>query len=89
MKNIVDTYSVSNKRNIWIKAGYKEFARFGPDSLAVDRLAALVGKSRSSFYHLFGDRERYLEMLGDYHMAESRQVVMELDNATSFYPDFA
>jgi len=80
---------VSNKRDIWLKVGYEVLARFGPDSLAVDRLSAQVGKSRSSFYHLFGDRESYLEQLFDYHWEQSKQIAQELDYAKTFYTDLA
>jgi len=80
---------MSKKRDIWIKTGYGEFARFGPGAFTVDHLSIAVGKSRSSFYHLFGDMETYKDYVWAHHWDESKQIAMELDKATSFYPDFA
>jgi AcrR family transcriptional regulator len=39
----------------WINHGYRTFAYEGPTGLKVERLARQVGKSKSSFYHLFAD----------------------------------
>jgi len=52
----------------WIKHGYRTFAYEGPTGLKVERLARQVGKSKSSFYHLFADLDLFISDLLDYHL---------------------
>lgn len=73
---------------IWITTGYREYARYGPDAINVDRLSLLVGKSRSSFYHNFGSREGFEEALYDYHLEVSRQVAADIDPLEHLIPDY-
>ncbi len=51
----------------WINAGYQIFAYEGPNGLKVERLAKAVGKNKSSFYHLFGDLEIFIDHLLKHH----------------------
>ncbi|MEM7514864.1 MAG: TetR/AcrR family transcriptional regulator, partial [Bacteroidota bacterium] len=51
----------------WLKAGYDIFSQEGPGGLKVERLARIVGKSKSSFYHHFADLEIYTSFLLEYH----------------------
>jgi AcrR family transcriptional regulator len=80
---------MAEKRKIWIEAGFHQFARFGPEGLKIDRLAAAVNKSRSSFYHLFGDMEGFLYALFDHYWNHTRYIAEQLESAEYFYPDFA
>ena len=80
---------MKNSKTIWLKEAYAQFARYGRDSLKVDSLASLVGKSRSSFYHLFGDMEEFMHDLLDYHWERSKIFAEELKTIDTFYPGFA
>ena len=80
---------MNKKKEIWLQTGYQEFARYGPDALKVDKIASLVGKSRSSFYHQFGDMINYEDALFQYHWEYSLLIVQKLEDAETFYPDFA
>ena len=54
----------------WLTAGYEIFSQEGPNGLKVERLARIVGKSKSSFYHHFADLEIYTSFLLEYHMKQ-------------------
>lgn len=77
-----------NKRQeLWLEAGYTEFAKYGLESMNVDRLAGLVGKSRSSFYHLFGNLQQFRSDLSEYHRSQTQKFMEAQALARSFYPD--
>jgi len=48
---------------IWLEAGYAAFSLHGPNGIKVESLAKEIGKSKSSFYHHFADREIFIEEL--------------------------
>lgn len=47
----------------WIEIGMRRFAEGGSKALVVERLAAALGCSKSSFYWYFTDREAYLQRI--------------------------
>ena len=53
---------------IWIQEGYFVFGRKGPNGINIELLAKKLKKSKSSFYHYFGDLETFQEALLDYHL---------------------
>ena len=55
----------------WIHAGYSLFAHEGPQGLKVERLARMVGKNKSSFYHHFADLEVFTQVLLNYHLEQA------------------
>lgn len=75
-------------RDIWLKAGHAESAKLGKMLFNVDRLASIVGKSRSSFYHQFGDTEEYKEALLDYALRKTIKFSEKFDNVHKMIPDF-
>jgi len=46
---------MTDSKEIWVKTGYKIFALNGQGEIKIERLAKIVGKSKSSFYHHFAD----------------------------------
>lgn len=52
----------------WIQAGYTIFSEEGEQGLKIENIAKQVQKSKSSFYHLFGSLERFVEVLLEYHV---------------------
>lgn len=78
----------SASRLEWIKAGHYEFARYGPEAIRIDRLSRAIDKSRSSFYHNFGDFEEFEEALFEYQIAECREFHRKQQQIEVFIPDF-
>jgi hypothetical protein len=71
---------VKNKLNIrdcWIEKGYKIFAYEGPMGLKIERLAKIVGKNKSCFYHLFADLQVFTSVLLDYHLQQAKIVALK------------
>lgn len=52
----------------WIDLGYEIFAHQGPQALKVESLSKAIGKSKSSFYHLFGEMDLFIIALLDHHL---------------------
>lgn len=75
-------------RDTWLKAGHYLFARYGPEALKIDRLARETGKSRSVFYHHFGDLTDYTDELFKYHINSARSMKKESDNIDQLIPDY-
>ena len=59
-----------SKEQIWIEAGYQTFAFDGPYSLRIEKLAKIVQKNKSSFYHFFSDLEEFTKRLLDFHLIQ-------------------
>jgi AcrR family transcriptional regulator len=76
-----------DKKKIWITAGYEMFALHGPSNLKVEVIAKKIGKSKSSFYHHFGDLELFIEALLDYHLQQSHVIEKKEQEAKSIDPD--
>ena len=64
----------------WIKAGYLIFAYEGPVGLKIERLAKKIGKNKSSFYHLFADREVLINVLVKYHLEQALVIAEKESN---------
>lgn len=47
----------------WLKKGYEQFAKAGPQNLSISQIGKAIGASRSSFYHHFGDLEFFFDEL--------------------------
>ncbi|QCX00461.1 TetR/AcrR family transcriptional regulator [Aggregatimonas sangjinii] len=62
----------SDLTKAWVSHGYSIFAYEGPTGLKIERLAKLVGKNKSSFYHLFADLEVFTNVLLNHHLEQAR-----------------
>ena len=47
---------MNEKRKEWIEKSYTLVAEKGYESLNINSISRLVGKSKSSFYHHFGNK---------------------------------
>jgi AcrR family transcriptional regulator len=65
---------MQNTKLPWLQIAYQRFAHEGPTGLKVEVLAKAVGKSKSSFYHLFADVEVFTEALLAYHLERARLI---------------
>lgn len=63
------------------------FALNGMNGLQVEPIAKIVGKSKSSFYHLFADTEIYLDELLTYHISQVKLMCEKEGKAKNFNPD--
>ncbi|GBF50118.1 transcriptional regulator, TetR family [Leptospira ryugenii] len=72
----------------WLAAAYKIFALEGKSGLKIERLARLVGLSKSSFYHHFVDFDFFFEMLLAYHEERILQLLEAEKMCERLVPDF-
>lgn len=77
----------NDSKEIWIKAGYEFFALSGHQGLKIELLAKKVGKSKSSFYHYFGDLELFIEALLKYHIEQSYVIAGKEQKAKNVDPE--
>jgi AcrR family transcriptional regulator len=62
----------------WIETGMAYFAKGGAKALVVEKIAAELGTSKSSFYWYFSNRGVYLQRIVEEWTARSTTQVMEL-----------
>ena len=61
----------------WLVQGLKLLEEEGPGAISIDRLAALVGKSKGSFYFHFKSRNGYIEQLLAHYKTVSTANIQE------------
>jgi AcrR family transcriptional regulator len=71
----------------WIDQGYEIFAEQGLEALKIERLAALTGVSKSSFYHHFADLELFCSHLFEKHLRQSAIIAAKERQAIHIDPD--
>lgn len=80
---------LTNKEK-WILTGYEFFGEIGPEALNVEKLSNIVGLSRSSFYHYFGDIEVFESHLLNYHISRYeyfRDLIKDYDKFEMLFED--
>lgn len=81
-------FMTNNKRgDVWLQAGYKQFAIAGPTSIKIDVLAQQVGISKSSFYHHFADMELFIQLLLQYHLIQAAMIAEKERQCNRIAPD--
>ena len=78
---------MNKNKLIWIKEGYFIFGRKGPSGIHIEKLAKKLNKSKSSFYHYFGDLESFQEALLDFHLKRAEQIAMMGKDCKKMDPD--
>lgn len=72
--------------NNFLDAGIHRFAIRGIDGIKVDEICDEVGVAKSSFYHYFGNKKKFVEKLFDYWYdithGEVSESVSQIDDAT-------
>lgn len=58
----------------------------GPGALSIDNLCLIMGKTKGSFYHHFGNRESYIGELLEYHEKNTMDEIMEIANQAEDAP---
>ncbi|MEO1653177.1 MAG: TetR/AcrR family transcriptional regulator, partial [Bacteroidota bacterium] len=77
-----------HKKQEWIETGYELVSRIGFLNLNIESFAREMGKSKSSFYHYFGDKEAFELDLLDYHLAQIERYSQDILRCESIRPDF-
>lgn len=72
----------------WLELGYELFSEEGHEGLQVERLARILGKNKSSFYHFFGDKDTFLEKLMEMHLKLEEELIAKLLEVNGFNPGF-
>lgn len=78
----------STRIAIWLEAGYGLFINEGQHGINVERLARVLGRNKSAFYHFFGDRETFMEFLLAYHMTKVDAFVDDIKIIDQYDPQF-
>lgn len=78
----------SNSKEQWIEMGYNVFAKEGLPGIRIEALARNLGLNKSSFYHFFGDLERYKEELIRYHFTKAGDLLSDISLCANFDPEF-
>lgn len=75
------------KKQDWIDKGYAYVAEKGFDNLTVNTICREVGKSKSSFYHYFGELNQFEDDLLTYHFERAKIFGQKLNNCKNIHPD--
>jgi AcrR family transcriptional regulator len=78
---------MTDSKHIWIETGYEIFATRGQSEIKIERLAKIVGKSKSSFYHHFADLDLFIGLLLDYHIEKSYLIAQKERDAKNIDPE--
>lgn len=73
---------------LWIDAGYFIFSEEGPSGIQVERIARDLDRNKSGFYHFFGDRENYLELLMKEHLGRLDLLSYQIRQIKQFDPEY-
>ena len=72
--------------NNFLDAGIRRFSERGIDGIKVDEICDEVGVAKSSFYHYFGSKKKFVERLFDYWYdithGDVSESVSQIDDAT-------
>ena len=78
----------SNNASAWTEAGYLLFANEGYEGIQVERIARIIGRNKSGFYHYFGDTEGYISQLLLLHKSKASQFLQDIRLITTIDPDY-
>ncbi|OOG76545.1 TetR/AcrR family transcriptional regulator [Algoriphagus sp. A40] len=73
---------------IWMDAGYAIFSEEGPSGIQVERLARDLDKNKSGFYHFFGDKEAFFELLMKEHLGRLDLLSYQIRRIKDFDPEY-
>lgn len=78
---------MSKNKTAWLLTGYSLFASEGPQGLRVEVLARMMHKSKSSFYHHFGDLEGFMHHLLLFHEERGNDIALRAQSCEKMVPD--
>ena len=75
------------KKQEWVEIGYVLVAENGFESLSVNGICRMVAKSKSSFYHFFGELALFKEELMNHHLERSYGFANQIKCCENILPD--
>ncbi|HTF20805.1 MAG TPA: hypothetical protein VK658_22180 [Chryseolinea sp.] len=78
----------SRNASAWTEEGYLLFAKEGLEGMQIERLARIVGRNKSGFYHYFGDLEGFVGQLLSLHKQKSSLYLEDLRHVSTVDPDY-
>ena len=75
------------KKQEWVEKGYVLVAEKGFESLTVNSICRMVAKSKSSFYHFFGELALFKDELMNYHLERSYGFANKIKGCKNIIPD--
>ena len=71
-------------RTDWLSLGLQHLAKAGPEGLTIEKLTALAGKTKGSFYHHFEDQPAFIKALLDYwRETHTERIIQSADEAAT------
>jgi len=77
-----------NSQTLWIEAGFQLLLREGHEGIQIERLARILKKNKSGFYHYFGTLDNYFKELMRYHSQLANKLIEDTVAAKDFDPGF-
>jgi len=78
----------SQKKQAWIKEGYQMVANTGFTTINIKSIAFALKRSKSSFYHYFGDKAIFESELLQYHLDRVEAFSQAVTKCKSIRPDY-
>jgi len=77
----------ATSKDSWLEAGYELFALEGPAALQVEPQARKLGRSKSSFYHHFGDMGVFQQAMLERHLSQARLLARRESQCANLDPE--
>lgn len=74
------------KKKEWLKLGYELVAKEGFEQLSINTIARKMDKSKSSFYHYFGELENFKIELLEYHHQQAQFFCTQIKECEDINP---
>jgi len=75
------------KKQEWVEKGYLLIAEKGFENLTVNNICRMVAKSKSSFYHYFGELELFKDELMAYHLERAYGFANQIKSCNNIHPE--
>jgi hypothetical protein len=72
----------------WIGAGYELFARYGSEGMQTEKLARILKRNKSGFYHYFGEHHIFISRLIEHHFVVNKLYNDEMALLNDFDPGY-
>lgn len=73
---------------IWMDAGFEIFSEEGPSGIQVEGIAKKLNRNKSEFYHFFGDKETFIELLMKEHLGRLDMLSYQIRRIKHFDPEY-
>ena len=78
----------NDSKKSWIELGYELFSEEGHEGLQVERLARILKKNKSGYYHYFGDKDAFLMALMAEHQERAHAYAEQIKLIQDFDPEY-